>query len=49
MLTRDFVFVPMFDLVPGLIHPAEGAPLSDLVTMEAREMKSYSFSRSVLH
>ena len=49
VLTRDFVFVPMFELVPGLIHPAEGISLSDLVTMEAREMKSYSFSRSIMH
>ena len=48
ILTRDFVFVPIFDLVPGLIHPAFGVSLSELVNEEAREMKSYSFSRSIM-
>ena len=43
-LTRDFVYVPLLELVPGMVHPGEGLPVCDLIEGEPRSMKAYSFS-----
>ncbi|EDM28554.1 bifunctional folate synthesis protein [Lentisphaera araneosa HTCC2155] len=46
ILTRDFVYVPLLEIVPGLVHPQEGLLLADLVDGEARKMQAYKMGKS---
>jgi 2-amino-4-hydroxy-6-hydroxymethyldihydropteridine diphosphokinase len=45
ILSRDFVYVPLLEIVPGLVHPQEGLLLSDLVSDDTREMKAYKMAK----
>ncbi len=45
LLTRDFVYVPLLELFPGIIHPEKREALSDLVEGKAREMERYRMEK----
>ena len=46
ILTRDFVYVPLLEIVPGLVHPKVGSLLSELITAEPRTMKRYKLGKT---
>lgn len=45
IITRDFVYVPLLEIVPGLVHPQKGFLLSELVSGEKRKMQAYKMAK----
>jgi 2-amino-4-hydroxy-6-hydroxymethyldihydropteridine diphosphokinase len=45
IITRDFVYVPLLEIVPGLVHPQKGLLLSELVSGEKRKMQAYKMAK----
>ena len=41
ILTRDFVYVPLLEIRPDLIHPEKLKPVKDLLNEIPREMKFF--------
>ena len=41
ILSRDFVYIPLLELVPDLVHPEKGSHLINLIDDEPRKMKPY--------